>query len=754
MPSGTIDTLLIDIKGTASNVSESIDKLTASLEKLTKNLNTSGLDKLNTSLVNIGNSASYAAMATKDINGLGKATSKLSSVLKGGAIAVGIKLIGDKIWHAVDAASTYIEDINLFNVSMRQYAEEAFEYGQKVSSIMGIDIGEWARNQGVIMTLAKGFGVASDRANIMSKNLTQLAYDISSFYNLDIEKAMQKVQSGLAGELEPLRRIGYDLSKARLEEYATDLGITKQYDAMNQAEKSQLRYYAMMKQVVEVQGDMSRTLNQPANQLRVLKAQFQQATRAIGSMFIPALQAILPYAIAVVRVITNIANALARLFGYEPPEVGGLEDLSVGAEDLSDNLDKATGRAKKLKHQLAGFDEINNLTTNQGGSGSGVAGGSFINFPLPQYDFLGNAASYIDQFIAKVTPLISIIAAVVAAFATWKLGTLFLEKLPVLLAGIKLNLLNIIAAIAAHPILAAIAAVIALLVVLYMNSEDFRNYVDESIVKIKEWINTIPETINNLVAHIQEKGGIINAIAEWVGQGVVGIARWVATHIKEIVSGIVTAAVKIFTGLVATVSRMAAGMFTGFMKSVTDFVGGITKTLGGIITFITGVFSGDWDKAWQGLSDIISGIFQTIGSVIATPINVAIGAINGVVDSINKVQLKIPNWVPIIGGNTYSVNIKKLPFLAQGGVIDQPTTALLGEEGPEAVVPLKNNTEWINKVAASINGKNDNSQIETLLEQLIDVVQSKDLTIDGNSITNTIVKNINKKSRLLGEGLV
>lgn len=117
--------------------------------------------------------------------------------------------------------------MNLFSVAMGKYAESARNYAQEVANVMGIDPGSWMRYQGIFQTLATGFGVAGDRAAVMSQQLTQLGYDISSFYNIDVEAAMLKLQSGLSGELEPLRRIGYDLSQARLEAEALSLGIQR-----------------------------------------------------------------------------------------------------------------------------------------------------------------------------------------------------------------------------------------------------------------------------------------------------------------------------------------------------------------------------------------------------------------------------------------------------------------------------------------------------------------------------------------------
>lgn len=104
----------------------------------------------------------------------------------------------------ITESNKYVEDMNLFSVSMGQYADEAMKYADTVSSIMGIDPAEWMRNQGIFMTLATGFGVVSERAYIMSQNLTQLGYDLASFFNISYEDAFAKLQSGLAGELEPL----------------------------------------------------------------------------------------------------------------------------------------------------------------------------------------------------------------------------------------------------------------------------------------------------------------------------------------------------------------------------------------------------------------------------------------------------------------------------------------------------------------------------------------------------------------------
>lgn len=359
----------------------------------------------------------YNASARKATSTTGKFTSGLKA-LNVAAVAITFRKIGHFIAQAVTESNKYQEDLNLFTVALGQYAAEAQNYAEKVSDVMGIDPAQWLRNQGVFNTLLTGFGDTAERAQLMSQNLTQLGYDISSFFNISIEDAMQKLQSGISGELEPLRRLGYDLSQARLEQTALNLGIKESVANMTQAEKAELRYYAIMTQVTTAQGDMARTLEAPANQLRILQAQLTQAARAIGNIFIPALNAILPYAIAVVQVIREIANALANLAGFKLTEVNysGVNSAAVGAGSLADNLDDAAGAAKKLKQYTAGFDELNVFAPNTGsGSGAGAGGAGGFDFDLPTYDFLGDAVQtrigeikkMIEDTLAEITTIVS-----------------------------------------------------------------------------------------------------------------------------------------------------------------------------------------------------------------------------------------------------------------------------------------------------------------------------------------------------------
>lgn len=399
--------------------------LSNSLAPLATQLNTvsAGMSRLPSNINRVANATNNAARANNTaaksyVNLWAKARMAMN-VMRGAVNAIAS-------W--ITESNKYIEDLNLFTASLGDYADEAKKYAEQVGEVMGIDPAEWMRNQGIFNTIIKGFGVASDRAYLMSKNLTQLGYDISSFYNISYEDAFTKLQSGIAGELEPLRRLGYDLSVARLQQEAYTLGIQKKVSAMTQAEKSELRYYAIMTQVTTAQGDMARTLNAPANQLRVLQAQVVQCARALGNIFIPVLNAVLPYAIALAKVLRMVADAIASFFGFKLPEVdysslsngaSAVGDLAGNADDASDGLGKASKAAKKLKNNLLGIDELNIISPDNddsSGSGSGAGaglGGGGLGIELPSYDFLGDlVSSKVEDIVRMIKDAINEIMAV------------------------------------------------------------------------------------------------------------------------------------------------------------------------------------------------------------------------------------------------------------------------------------------------------------------------------------------------------
>lgn len=609
----------------------------------------------------------YNASVSKATSTTGKFTSGLKA-LNVAAVAVVFRKISNFIAQAITESNKYQEDLNLFTVALGQYAAEAQNYAEKVSEVLGIDPAQWLRNQGVFNTLLTGFGDTAERAQLMSRNLTQLGYDLSSFFNISIEDAMQKLQSGISGELEPLRRLGYDLSQARLEQTALNLGIKESVANMTQAEKAELRYYAVMTQVTTAQGDMARTLQAPANQLRILQAQITQASRAIGNIFIPALNAILPYAIAVVKAIREIANAIANLFGFTLTDVdySGVGKLASGTGAVADNLGSAAGSAKELKKYIAGFDELNVLPSNSNagsGGGAGGAGGGGFDFDLPTYDFLGDAVeTRVDEIKDKLKPLLVIALAIGAAFAGWKIGksvtaaiaTLkagfaafassgagqaILSKLASCVAGVALqfnaagggvkgflSVLGMVAKVAA-PAVAILVVVIATLKVLIERWNDIKSAVANTFGKLKvgERLQALNDKLNQLGEKLGYVDGFWNGLKSTIGSLMNFIGEVVITVVGSsliglfnglvgVLDGVVTAmtgVVEIFTGF----AQFLKGVFTGDLelvkKSFATFGSGISKIFSGVIDGLVKGFTG-----W--VSGVIEGVTNLGGTLIGT----------------------------------------------------------------------------------------------------------------------------------------
>lgn len=542
-------------------------------------------------------------------------TNAWNSALKAISFAAIYRAAAKLLGIAIAKSSQYTEDLNLFTVSMGKYAEEAYNYAQKVSDVMGIDPAEWMRNQGVFNTIITGFGVAGDKAAFMAKNLTQLGYDLASFYNIDFESAMQKVQSGISGELEPLRRLGYDLSVARLEQERLNLGIDKSVSSMTQAEKSQLRYYAMMTQVTQVQGDMARTLENPANMLRVLRAELEQAARAVGNIFIPILTKVLPIAIAVASALQEIIAAIAALFGVtvKSPKWGdAIGSASAGSGAIADNMDSAAGSAKELKRYLAGFDELNVLPDqNQGGSGSGAGvGGGDLGLDLPGYDFLKNAVTtQIDEWKKKLEPLVSfvkdnlkeilgLIATIGIALLAWKLSNDFLNGI-MALKTLGKNGLSIPLTISAGVILTATGFTI-----------EFSGIKDAIEKKLNSF--NFGEIILGGLTGTAGAGLLGKGIGQFIAKafGESAVAKAITAGGGTISTGLIGAAIG---GIVAGIPMFVTGVYDAIMNGL-NILNGLLVPAGATM-------------AGAGIGAIIGSLGGPIGTGIGALIGLAVGAL-------------------------------------------------------------------------------------------------------------------------------
>ena len=645
-----IDSLSIEISSNAKEASKGLNALTRSLTKL-QTATSKGLGL--TAVVKELESANKS-IKSSSFNGFAKAsTSYINLYAKLKMVKTAVMGIAKTIASWINESSEYTETLNLFTVAMGGYAQEAYDYAQIVEKAMGIDPADWMHHQAIFMTLADGFGVVGDRAYTMSQQLTQLGYDLASFYNISTGDAMLKLQSGIAGELEPLRRLGYDLSNAKLEAVALSLGIDKAVSSMTQAEKAELRYYTIMTQVTKSHGDMARTLNAPANQLRILNAQITQLGRALGNFFIPLLNKVLPYIIASVRVLREVLDVFMDLLGIELAEVDfGEGSITSATDEIVENLEDGQKEAKKLKSHLLGFDELNVFNSDDGSDLEDLIGTGF-DFELPTYDFMDSlVASQVDEIVQKMKEwfgltedidswskllntkfgkILKKVTKIGAGILAWKLTKSFLD-------GVML--LNTILTNPSYVI--AISAVITITGIVFA-------------------IDNMKDAITNGLDSGNFAGIIGNSLMGAGGAAILGskIATWITTAFagSKVASALTTAAINLFgqtagpitAGAITATGGILAAAVTGIILGLPSYFVGIYDACMEGIDWLSGLLIGAGaTAAGAGIGAIIGALGGPIGAGIGALIGLAVGLVTDgvilIVQHWDKISTCITEW--------------------------------------------------------------------------------------------------------------
>lgn len=533
--------------------SKTLDDFATSCKKITD-----ALDPLASKIETVGNS--FAKLPTNiqkviaATDGATKASSKsaksylslsnqLNGFIRNMAKLVSLKAIATYLGNAAEKFNSYYEAANLFGVSMKGLTGEASTFINKMETLLGIDPTEAMNNMATIQGLTTSFGMASDKAYVLSKNLTQLGYDLASLKNIPVAESFTKIQAAISGELEPIRRLGVDISNARLQQELLNLGYSQSVSTLSQADKAVLRYIAIMKQTTDAQGDFARTLSSPANMIRILQAQLNSLARAVGSLLYPALKSILPPLIAAVELVKELVTGIASMMGVkvEFPDFSSASDAVGGVTDAMDNTTKATGKAAKaFKNYIMGFDELNVIQKDNGssggsGSGAGAAGNILGDVDLSGYDMFKNyVGSSVDEIKAKLEKLLPLISGIAAGFATWAISNAVLTALEKIKG--EGTLIEAVLKLWKNPIMAAAVAVgiiVARFVSLYQNSEKFRKGLErvralvylaaegfkqgwnisltdgklgESIEYLKESLSNLRQSILNLLPESWQEG--------------------------------------------------------------------------------------------------------------------------------------------------------------------------------------------------------------------------------------------------------
>ena len=563
-------------------------------------------------------------------------SNQMNGFMRNMAKLVSLKAIAEYLGNAVAKFNDFYEATDLFHNAMGNLSGEADTLISKMQGLLGVDPTKAMTYMATIQSLGTSFGLTSDKAYILSKNLTQLAYDEGSYWNKDVAETFTAMSSAISGEIEPIRRLGVDLSQARLQQELLALGFNKQVSSLSQADKAVLRYIAIMKQTANVQGNLAQTIQSPANQIKILKAQLDMLAKSVGSLLYPAMKSILPPLIAAVQLIREFVQWVAKLMGVKVvfTDFTKSADSVGGIGDAMDNATDSTKKAAKaLKDYTMGFDELNIIDPTQGSSGSGggaSAGNILGDVDLSGYDMFKQYneefAKQIDAIKQKIKAMLPLIATVATALAAWKLTNLITDIVD---AISKMNALKSI--------------VLGLGVF---------------AVGIVLEITGIKDAIENGVNGKNFAEIVLGALIGTTGAAILGkgIAQFIVTGFGNTAVG---AAIKAAGGSTAgaIIGAAVGGVVTGipmFVTGVYDAVKNGLNTLNGILIPLGSTMTG------AGIGAIIGSLGGPIGTGIGTLIGLIVGGLTDVgiaiyqnwdkiTESLDKASESLKNWFVSVG---------------------------------------------------------------------------------------------------------
>ena len=231
--------------------------------------------------------------AAKQVDAFGKKMRRVGGNLQrmGGSMLRGITLpvaaIGGSLAKlGIDA----VEAENLISVSFKAMADDADAWGNRLSETLGLNRFEVKEQAAVLFTMTSSMGIAKDAAFEMSTGVVELAADMASFRNIKFEDALTKIRSGLVGEAEPLKALGILVDEATIKTEAYRIGLVAQGETLSQQQKVQARYSAILQQTADDQGDLARTLDSPANKLRIMRSRITETATELGVALMPAIE--------------------------------------------------------------------------------------------------------------------------------------------------------------------------------------------------------------------------------------------------------------------------------------------------------------------------------------------------------------------------------------------------------------------------------------------------------------------------------
>lgn len=497
--------------------------------------------------------------------------------------------------------------------------------------------------------------------------------------------------------------------------------ITKQFNNAGTSIKKQIRSLAKMSLAIVgirtgiyIVRNLISTVSQYNPQI---KADIDYIKHVLANIFVPLIQKIISF--------------VATLLGYVNAVMSAWFGINLFSNSSAKNFQKmqknASGTAKSLKEaqkSLAGFDEMNVLQDSNSSADSVVTAPSFDLSSMQ-----GEVPSWLQWIIDNKDLVLGIIAGIGTALVAMKIVGLD----PLLSLGLGITIAGIVKSVKA--------------IINFIQNPTWANFVEvlEGIslamvgigvmvgVLTGNWIplviGLIALIVTEIVKHWDEIKNVLGAVGTWIYDYVI-MPVWnvISAIIDNIVSGI-KLTISIIDGIFTALISVLIAPFQTMWETVKSVFNGVKQMFQGLVKIIKSLFSGDIKGVLEGFKTFLGGFVNVIWSILKAPINYLIKGINALIRGVNKIKFDVPDWVPVIGGQRWGFNLPSIPELAKGGIISQPTQAIIGEAGKEAVMPLENNMEWLdllaNKLATKINSSGGGYYIINLDGRTIQRGQAK-----------------------------
>lgn len=638
----------LQIESKIGEVTKKVQELDKSLDNLGNN---DGLENVNKFLENIKNSVSkidfskfFNSSAFKTIKGMGSGLTGFSKTLVNTVLPMSALVKVGK--EALTVTNKTVSDLNRTRVAMGDAADEAFKYAEAVEQSLGIRKADFLGMQSTFYTIAQGTGIANDKALIMSKNLTQLSYDMAAFYNsTDVDYYSGVLKRAMTGSIESLQDLGFAVRETDLANVAANEGINASVRNMNSATKTMLRYNAVMNQQQYIQGSFIRTTYTLSTAQIKLDSMLKGLYETLGTLIYPIAMKLVPVLTALVELIRDAMYSLTKALGIQLPEVKIDNPDTSGLEDI----EKAANDADKAMNKLS-IDELNVLSQGASGTTEGADFSSMID-PydydwLKDYDVESIQAKF-NNLKATLEPLaplfegignaVKIIADGVKTFS----DTVFMPWLQSLgdwaadnpetlkLIGTGLGLL--VAGIYALGLVSNVATLLGLPKLLTNIKKGFENlnrvytigkkvFTGWDELKGKIWkIGLVALVVWGVLKLVESVTDIITGKGDkW--ENIKDAIGWVAIAVTALVLAL-TGTVGIMAGL----WLVAAGLFAFIVKNIERIIANINiiasviwENAVNLLSHVPQFFSGLWDSLWGFLNKAKTSITDWLPNFISS----------------------------------------------------------------------------------------------------------------------------------------